>query len=971
MTLELYPPTGTLVRRKWIYVLLGFLFISSGVFAHTIELRAKVNNDGSVTFYARTYHDGSQLPSGGFIVDGVTYPFQGYMSASSLPAGTMLISDCPDYPKSGSDNYQYVTVSEFNTCGNHTFACTTNSPEHPLCDLNASGNLTGPAISGQPVFQSGSGCVGGTGTLSVSASGNNLTYQWQLDSGNGFVDLANDGTYSGVTTNTLNISTITNEMNGYTYRCVVTGLDNCNNSVAAYSKNAVLYPTINLTKNPQSVKLCGDYYTVFSAEATGYNLAYQWQVSTDSGASWTDIDGEVNTDYYIWSLSAANSGNQYRVVVSGSCNTPATSEVATLTYHQAPQISRQPVSLQLCEGNFANLSVAAAGDSLSYHWQTSTDYGESWTAIDGADSSAYSFKPAVTNDYTLYRALITDTTGCSTNTDDVTISVSPTTVLLTGAMDAITVKRNSWMTIDSTIEVKETSTISGARITITGNFRNGDQLRTNTAIPDGISQSYDAEKGVLTLDGDLSPEQLQAIFRSAQIAISGADSIQRRVAFTLGSAIPAPNGHFYEFVPNSLTWTDAKSNAQSKHYYGLQGYLATITSQEESDYILQKLTSDGWVGGSDAFAEINAATGTSTYADQNASESNWYWVTGPEAGQKISTGEYWRDYGAPVAEPGMFNHWAGGEPNNYGDSEDYMQIYFGNQASWNDLPNVEIPGYVIEYGGMASDPCMTLSFEKTILVDTRPEILAIADQSLCARDEVSLTTTLRNVNFNEEGNVLTVTSSNPAVLPEGSMVFEDQTDSTKTLSLNPQTSGTVLVTVAITTPAGDTASTAFYLTALGPDKPVISKQDKKLLTTTSGTSYSWFINNNLAAFNNNDGSLMPALNGFYQVQVKDANGCVSLKSDPVYCQSTIATVSPNPAISTVTLRFNNNEDVNNYLVKVYDSKGRMVREIAPNENHQRIDLSSLANGIYYFWIVPKGSQKNAKDQAIKIVKIGQ
>lgn len=971
MSLELYPPTRTFVRRKWIYVLLGFLFISTGLFAHTIELRAKVNGDGSVTFYARTYHDGSQLPSGGFIVDGVTYPFEGYMSASSLPAGTMLISDCSDYPKSPSDNYQYVTVSEFNTCGSHTFNCTSNAPETPICNLSTSGNLTGPSISGQPTFQNGSGCAGGTGTLSVTASGNDLTYQWQLDSGNGFVDLANDGTYSGVNTSTLNIALVTNDMNGYTYRCVVTGLDNCNNSATAYSKNAVLYPTINLTKNPQSVKLCGDYYTVFSAEATGYNIGYQWQVSTDSGASWTDIDGEVNTDYYIWNLSAANSGSQYRVVVSGSCSTPATSEVATLTYHQAPQISRQPVSLQLCEGNFANLSVAAAGDSLSYHWQTSTDYGDSWTAIDGADSSAYSFKPSVTNDYTLYRALITDSTGCSTNTDYVTISVSPTTVLLTGAMDAITVKRNSWMTIDSTIEVKETSTISGARITITGNFRNGDQLRTNTTIPDGISQSYDAEKGVLTLEGDISPEQLQAIFRSAQIDISGADSIQRRVAFTLGSAIPAPNGHFYEFVPNTLTWTDAKSNAQSKQYYGLQGYLATITSQSESDYILQKLTSDGWVGGTDAYAEINAATGTNTYADQNASESNWYWVTGPEAGQKISAGEYWRDYGAPVAEPGMYTNWAGGEPNNYGDSEDYMQIYFGNQARWNDLPNVELPGYVIEYGGMASDPCMTLSFEKTILVDTKPEILAIADQSLCARDEVSLTTTLRNVYFNEEGNVLTVTSSNPAILPEGSMVFEDQTDSTKKLSLTPQTSGTALVTVSITTPAGDTASTAFYLTALGPNKPVITKQDKQLMTTTSGTSYTWFVGNNLAAFQNNSGTLMPALNGFYQVQVKDANGCVSLKSDPVYYQSTVATVSPNPAISTVTLRFNNNEDVNNYLVKVYDSKGRMVREIAPNENHQRIDLSNLANGIYYFWIVPKGSQKNAKDQAIKIIKLGQ
>jgi len=48
-------------------------------------------------------------------------------------------------------------------------------------------------------------------------------------------------------------------------------------------------------------------------------------------------------------------------------------------------------------------------------------------------------------------------------------------------------------------------------------------------------------------------------------------------------------------------------------YYGLRGYLATITSQVENDFIKGKTKGVGWIGASDA-----------------AVEGDWRWVTGPE-----------------------------------------------------------------------------------------------------------------------------------------------------------------------------------------------------------------------------------------------------------------------------------------------------------------------------------------------------
>jgi len=60
------------------------------------------------------------------------------------------------------------------------------------------------------------------------AAGN--TYQWQVNTGSGFTDLSNNSIYSGVTTDTLNITNAPSTMYGYQYQCVIT-----NNSVVSYS----------------------------------------------------------------------------------------------------------------------------------------------------------------------------------------------------------------------------------------------------------------------------------------------------------------------------------------------------------------------------------------------------------------------------------------------------------------------------------------------------------------------------------------------------------------------------------------------------------------------------------------------------------------------------------------------------------------------------------------------------------------
>jgi uncharacterized repeat protein (TIGR03803 family) len=66
-------------------------------------------------------------------------------------------------------------------------------------------------------------CANGNASFSINAIGLGITYQWQENNGSGFTNITNGGIYSGATTNTLTLTGVTQSMNGYQYRCVVTG----------------------------------------------------------------------------------------------------------------------------------------------------------------------------------------------------------------------------------------------------------------------------------------------------------------------------------------------------------------------------------------------------------------------------------------------------------------------------------------------------------------------------------------------------------------------------------------------------------------------------------------------------------------------------------------------------------------------------------------------------------------------------
>ena len=109
--------------------------------------------------------------------------------------------------------------------------------------------LPPPGITSNPVNKS---ILAGQGTsFSVSASGSGLTYQWQVSTNGGtsWTNLSNAAPYSGVTSATLGITAATQGMNGYKFRCNVSGT--CPPSVT--SNSATLTVTTPVTPVTTSI----------------------------------------------------------------------------------------------------------------------------------------------------------------------------------------------------------------------------------------------------------------------------------------------------------------------------------------------------------------------------------------------------------------------------------------------------------------------------------------------------------------------------------------------------------------------------------------------------------------------------------------------------------------------------------------------------------------------------------------------
>ena len=162
------------------------------------------------------------------------------------------------------------------------------------------------------------------------------------------------------------------------------------------------------------------------------------------------------------------------------------------------------------------------------------------------------------------------------------------------------------------------------------------------------------------------------------------------------------NGHTYDLIDaGGIDWNAAKAEAESedKMYMGVSGYLVTITSQAEQDFLNQNLFS--------------------TLAD-----STWGFYLGgykvgndpdPKIGWNWVTGESWGEY----------TNWRSGEPSNTDGIENAIAAEFVKSGVtvngwWNDRPDGSyVDGYVVEYNVPEPATMSLLAFGCLFLVQRR------------------------------------------------------------------------------------------------------------------------------------------------------------------------------------------------------------------------------------------------------------
>jgi hypothetical protein len=177
------------------------------------------------------------------------------------------------------------------------------------------------------------------------------------------------------------------------------------------------------------------------------------------------------------------------------------------------------------------------------------------------------------------------------------------------------------------------------------------------------------------------------------------------------------SGRYYEYVSTARSWDAAKcfskfsdasysgstcSGTVRRTLFGLNGYLAHITSKSENDFIANFTSASNiWIGATDAASE-----GQWRWAGEEiAGESDFVFGTyettpaGTKSSTPVLTAPGW-GLNEWYPNSGRVAGWAIGEPNDWSGNEDCaVTNWSGSKGQWNDLTCSGTYGYLIEYGG--------------------------------------------------------------------------------------------------------------------------------------------------------------------------------------------------------------------------------------------------------------------------------
>jgi Cadherin-like len=205
--------------------------------------------------------------------------------------------------------------------------------------------------------------------------------QWErsIDGGTTFTPIA------GATSASLTL--LAPALDGTQYHAVFT------NSAGSLTTDAgilTVTPGLAITSNPVSVTTPVGQPFSFTASSTGSTpTKIQWQVSTDGGATYSNITGATRATFSVRAALTSQDGNLYRAAFTNAAGV-AFSSAAELTVNFTVTLAKKQ-TISVRPGTTVTLAAQSKTTPTAFQWQVSIDKGKTWTDLPGETAATYTF----------------------------------------------------------------------------------------------------------------------------------------------------------------------------------------------------------------------------------------------------------------------------------------------------------------------------------------------------------------------------------------------------------------------------------------------------------------------------------------------------------------------------------------------------------------------------------------------------
>gem|GEM_PF-2185422 len=277
---------------------------------------------------------------------------------------------------------------------------------------------------------------------------------------------------------------------------------------------------LEITKQPMDVEVEEGEDAIFTVEAAGSGLKYQWEVLKDDTGDWEKITVTAGKKAaYSFTAEPDQNGYQYRCIVTDAAGKKVVSEAAMLFVkaRNAVKITTQPKNVTVVGvGTKATVTVVAEGEGLTYTWYVK-DPGDTKFSKSSIAKSSYSIALTEEKNGRQAYCIVKDAYGNSEQSKTVTMDYVTAKPKITTQPKAATVKKGAKATFkvaateaksyqwyyktSSTASWKAVSAASGktATYTVTTEAKhNGYQYRCKVTNPVGYTYTNAVKLTVVT-----------------------------------------------------------------------------------------------------------------------------------------------------------------------------------------------------------------------------------------------------------------------------------------------------------------------------------------------------------------------------------------------------------------------------------------------------------------------------------------